>query len=487
MANTVITEVGSTTATGQITGLQSAFNSSNYYECGIATTECSYGQSYQPGGTVGTVTAPSSGSNTYTNTFLLENLWPGEEDTLYGWAKADDGLYYSAGSDDITTEPTIPTSVTVTSVDTDQIGITWTNQGTRDTIQVKLDDGTWEDMSSQMTLKVWFNLTPDTFYDMHIRYVSNGLTGATVTKTGTTLPVGGVPSTPTNLAIDDYIDKGWTLSWDYSGSPVSYYSLYATGDNASDDSFLTVNNPDDWDSGLAYGGIYDVKIKAVNAAGVSAWSSEQEMVVAPARPDTLTLDSVSDVSITVDIDESPLGYYDNIVVYLKDSSYNIVQTLTKATDGLFTFTNLDPGTLYYVTAKAEIEGIYSLSELSISATTSAPSRPNDWSWTTSIVSGNALGTFYESNGQYYQEIVTATEWNNFTDRINDFRTYLGLSEATFVTVSYHGNSTASVLSQVITAIDDMNPPTSCPSALTVGANVTAATLNGLKNSLNSIA
>lgn len=101
-------------------------------------------------------------------------------------------------------------------------------------------------------------------------------------------------------------------------------------------------------------------------------------------------------------------------------------------------------------------------------------RPNNWSWTNTFISGNPIN-------------ITASEWNSFTARINDFREYKGLNRYTFTTVNKGDVITASIVNQAINRINDMNPPISPPS--TAVANVTTITayfFNRLRDSLNSI-
>lgn len=107
------------------------------------------------------------------------------------------------------------------------------------------------------------------------------------------------------------------------------------------------------------------------------------------------------------------------------------------------------------------------------------SRPANWSWTSTVSKGSKA-----SNGTV--AYLTAKEWNNFTARINEFRTYIGLSTYSFTTVVKGNPMTAAQVNQARTAINAMSPPTAVPSAAVSGQSVTAAFINGLSASLNSI-
>lgn len=83
-------------------------------------------------------------------------------------------------------------------------------------------------------------------------------------------------------------------------------------------------------------------------------------------------------------------------------------------------------------------------------TTEAYSRPDDWSWL-NISKGGVV----PKNGEKIAP-VTASEWNSFCARINEFREHKNLSSAyPFTTVSKGMEITNSILSQAIFAISDI--------------------------------
>ena len=109
----------------------------------------------------------------------------------------------------------------------------------------------------------------------------------------------------------------------------------------------------------------------------------------------------------------------------------------------------------------------------------ASQRPSSWSWTSTVKQGSAAS----SGGSAY---LTAVEWNNFTARINEFRSYKNLSTISFVAAVKGQPMTAAQVNVARSAINDMKPSTAVPAAVVKGTAVTAAFINGLKNSLNSI-
>lgn len=100
-------------------------------------------------------------------------------------------------------------------------------------------------------------------------------------------------------------------------------------------------------------------------------------------------------------------------------------------------------------------------------------RPNNWTWVTNVSIGAQI-------------LFTADEWNGFTARINEFRTYKDLSSITFTSAVKGEYIKASHIAEAWDAINDMSPPSVLPEKVVSGSRVTAISLNGLVASLNSI-
>lgn len=100
-------------------------------------------------------------------------------------------------------------------------------------------------------------------------------------------------------------------------------------------------------------------------------------------------------------------------------------------------------------------------------------RPDDWYWYTT-----------KSSGADFR--LTASEWNAFCNRINDFRQYENLSGRSFTSAYSGGTFYASIFNDARSAIANMSPPNSVPYSVSSGDNVGAYMLNALRDSLNSI-
>ena len=100
-------------------------------------------------------------------------------------------------------------------------------------------------------------------------------------------------------------------------------------------------------------------------------------------------------------------------------------------------------------------------------------RPTNWAWHTSKVAGQNVG-------------ITASEWNSFCTKINQFRQYKNLGNYSFTSATRGSVITASIVNQARTAINAMSPPSAVPASVSVGSNMNASFFNGLSISLNSI-
>jgi hypothetical protein len=106
-------------------------------------------------------------------------------------------------------------------------------------------------------------------------------------------------------------------------------------------------------------------------------------------------------------------------------------------------------------------------------------RPSDWSWT-SLSSGS---TTYTLGGVIRADVVLATDWNNFTKRINDFRKYKNLAEYNFSTVAPKTSVTDSIYEEARLAISSM---TNAPASVSKGDTGVNNKLMALSNALNQI-
>ena len=99
------------------------------------------------------------------------------------------------------------------------------------------------------------------------------------------------------------------------------------------------------------------------------------------------------------------------------------------------------------------------------------SRPDDWDWYSTIASGRIID-------------LSASEWNDFCDRINEFRDYDGLSQYDFTRV-YRGDPIeASFINEARSAIEDISTSGRVPSRVYSGDPIAADIFLDLRDALN---
>ena len=293
---------------------------------------------------------------------------------------------------------------------------------------------------------------------------------------------------------EDYCDY-YKLRYKISGGSYSYVDdigLYGEADYSTD---LTMSEYDL--ESLAYGTTYLISIAGRNSYAeedlTSAYTTDAEATTAPKRP---TQSKVSNTTTSINMSVAvSSGNWTFCRVYYKkstDGSYTDYITITyPATTG--TIPSLTAGLTYnvktasyYTKDATDIQCRDSVGSLAYSSVINVimKVRPVNWAWTTTVV---ADGTVVIDNANKRIKPLTAVEWNAFGVRINDFRDYKSLADYTPTSAVTNNPMTAVMANQARTAISAMSPPTAVPSVAVQGTKITSAFINGLKNSLNSIA
>ena len=119
-------------------------------------------------------------------------------------------------------------------------------------------------------------------------------------------------------------------------------------------------------------------------------------------------------------------------------------------------------------------------------------RPSNWAWTTTGISKGSDMNYSQSGTTITPKPLTAKEWLVFMNRVKEFYTYKGKTvDSTYWNRAVNGVESGKPMTftQANGArylINQLNPPTSVPASVSSGTVITAAFINGLKNSLNSI-
>ena len=119
-------------------------------------------------------------------------------------------------------------------------------------------------------------------------------------------------------------------------------------------------------------------------------------------------------------------------------------------------------------------------------------RPSNWSWSTTDISKGSSMAYTQSGSTITPKPLTAKEWLSFMNRVKEFYTYKGKTvDSTNWSRAVNGVSSGSEMTATQAngaryLINQLSPPTSVPASVSSGTVITAAFINGLKNSLNSI-
>lgn len=168
---------------------------------------------------------------------------------------------------------------------------------------------------------------------------------------------------------------------------------------------------------------------------------------------------------------------------LQSRGYSLSRTVS--------FTGLTPGTTYRVylswSHSTTGEGNYEYDYVTTQAVEPQPERPANWYWSSTVAVNAAVPVTKASDGTYLAKYLTAAEWDSFIARCIAFAKYLGMSvSGSQISTTPGTEMEASDINTIIDLLTTMSPPISPPAKVSAGGVISAATINGLKNSLNSI-
>ena len=184
------------------------------------------------------------------------------------------------------------------------------------------------------------------------------------------------------------------------------------------------------------------------------------------------------------------GEYSYFSWSLRDTEGNVLQPATAySTATSKTYSGLTPNTTYRVylswSHSTVGEGNYNYNYAKTLEETA--DRPPDWAWTSTVAANAEVPLTPGADGTYLAKYLTAAEWDGFISRCIAFAKYLGMTvTGTQISTTPGTAMEASDINAVIDLLTTMSPPISPPAKVAAGDVISAATINGLKNSLNSI-
>ena len=190
------------------------------------------------------------------------------------------------------------------------------------------------------------------------------------------------------------------------------------------------------------------------------------------------------LKFTVDVDGLDSGYTGTrqIVFELGSQGFFIqITTRSISGDGSYNFStdNFTKGNTYIGRFKLQYKN-QGAEDWTIALTESSSrievptDRPEDFEFSSSIRSGATTTT------------LTASAWNNFQDRINEFQVYKGVAQTSFTDVSSGDEMTASLMRQAWDAINNISGHGTMPTRPSSGATIYASWFHDLADALNDI-
>ena len=215
---------------------------------------------------------------------------------------------------------------------------------------------------------------------------------------------------------------------------------------------------------------------------------------------TITLVSSTSTSLKVRVSDYPSDTY-YVRFYIgtstSDMPYDGYKEAVDRTSVTYTFSGLDPETEYGVKI-LPVGSSNTNADRTEDPTTEwfwtepeePAGRPSNWSWTSTVSKGAEMDYTKISDTEYEVYPLTAEEWNDFVDRVVEFAEYCGLSIPSNYGSSWYvtrgTEMSATEVNYMRTLISNLPITVSLPAAATSNRSITAAYINGLKNSLNSI-
>lgn len=312
-------------------------------------------------------------------------------------------------------------------------------------------------------------LNPNTSYTFYAYgYAQNGTLYYAGSDSIRTDSISNTPNTPTQVLCDSKTDTSFKLRWGSVGNATKYKLVYTWYNGSRSSSKYFYSNSGTL-SGLIPGTTYKLKVRAYNGSEYSDYTWENPCTTKPEEA-TLNITNTTENSISIQV-SGISGNFDYANVWNEQTNETIK---VHSNGGIATFTGLNKNTQYKIYSRT----YFTINNVELTsghvykyATTLNVIRPNNWSWWYNKVSSQSFN-------------LTADELNAFWSRINEFRTYKGLSSYSFPNANKGDNFTSTMYNASINAINDMS--STGLSTKSSGNEITADYFTTLKNKLNGI-
>ena len=428
----------------------------------------------------------SDSSTSSSSIVTVTGLIPNEPYDLEWWAygsgyEDSDHLYDKWWTDDLGTLSTPNVYSTSTTDSSIRVSIYSVANASEYNYRLEYSNGTYISQVNTSSLGHTFTgLNANTGYKVEVQARDNSyMSSNSSVNYLTTDPVTLI--TPTGLAVSSAAEGGASLSWD-SVTGANGYTLKAVG-MLGTVTIDTVGDSGAFISGsLAYGYDYYFSVKANSPNGDaydSTYSSTVFAVTLPKKP-TITVSDTSTNSISIEVNGLVANYGEAFVyIYNNGGTTPLTSKEVTSNGSIVTFTGLTMATDYDFRAISQVtvSSVQYQSNSTATLDVLTQNRPTNFAgWSTNVSSGATLD-------------LLATDWNIFTDKVNEFRLYLGFVSVSFTTVGSGNDFLATYFNQARIGILDTNYDSgtyTLPGIKARGDKVYASDLNALVDCLNSI-
>lgn len=263
----------------------------------------------------------------------------------------------------------------------------------------------------------------------------------------------------------------------YSATNVSDYDIYYRVAGGTWQMVDDVGTTSYTITGLTIGYTYEVYLLCYGYSLNSTESTHITLTLAAKDPPSITLNSVTQptigvgtVNLSYTVSNASGATYTAYYIQTGGSSWS---SKTSSSSTTCQITGLTVGVEYKFYVHVENDDGQARDSNTITKTIGS-NRPSDWAWTNVHSAGSKCTT------------LTATEWNSFMSRINEFRVYKGLSNYGFTTVSKGDTFTADIFNAAKTAISEISGHGDMPTSATAGGVVYWARIDALRTALNAV-
>ncbi len=329
------------------------------------------------GGTYAQIATTATGVITFSDTGLTSSTNYYYRVRATG-ASGDSAYSPEANATTLTVPPSAPATLTATAASSSQINLSWADVSTETGFKIERktgSGGTYAQIATVGANVTTYNdtgLTASTIYFYRVRATNAGGDSSYSPEASATT-LAAVPPTPTGLTASTASTTQINLSWTDVSGETGYKVERKTGSGGTYAQIgTTAANVTTYnDTGLTAGTIYYYRVRATNASGDSAYSSEVNTATLTLAPATLTATTAS--STQINLSWADVTGETGFKIERKTGSGGTYAQIATTAAGVTTYVNtgLTASTVYYYRVRATDAGGDSAYSPEANATTSS--------------------------------------------------------------------------------------------------------------------